>query len=132
MFSLRRLDGKIDVQMLPALSETAPAALSLARKEFLVVSEGELQLYAYPSGGLKATLGWPGPTDSGFDHVTYFDEGRALVSSLDFRLFVIDVDKMKVIDEVQNTGWPYRLAPGRFVTVRGPERNRLAVWALPR
>jgi len=137
IFWARHRKGKIDVEMFPELSDTAPRALNPWLEEFLVVSEGELQLYDYPRGPLKGRLVWPEEEEYGLaECVVYVDEDRAVVSSLDDRLFLIDVDKMRIIDPVTiateaGIGWTYRLAPGRFVTVQGPERNHLAVWNVP-
>jgi len=86
----------------PELKGTTWPTFSPSGDEFLVISEGELRRYCYPRGPLHAKM--RGLRESEDDNlgefVYYVDAGHALVASLNYRLFLVDVENMEVEDEV--------------------------------
>jgi hypothetical protein len=92
----------INVIRFPELDETTWPSFSPSGNEFLVISEGELHRYGYPRGPLRARMrGLPEAEDDNLgDFVYYVDAGHALVTSLNYRLFLVDVENMEVEDEV--------------------------------
>jgi WD40 repeat protein len=105
------LDGnEIKVNRFEPLDETGLPSFSPSGEEFLVTSECQLHCYAYPQGTLKASL--TELDDNEDDPIGYFvsyvDDGRALLTSFDGRLFLVDLSEMSVIDEVTVPN----LAPG--------------------
>jgi hypothetical protein len=98
-------DG-INVIRFPELHKTTWPSFSPNGDEFLVISEGELHRYGYPRGPLHARMqGLRESEDDNLgDFVYYADAGHALVTSLNYRLFLVDVEKMEIEDEIAILG----------------------------
>jgi hypothetical protein len=94
-------DG-IHVIRFPELNETTWPSFSPGGDEFLVISDGELRRYGYPHGPLHARMrGLRESKDDNLgDFVYYADAGHALIASLNYRLFLVDVENIQVQDEV--------------------------------
>ena len=91
----------------PDLEEGAWPSFSPAGNEFLVATgAGELQRYKFPRGPLIANLQWPfDPKDSQIgDLVSFVDASRALVASNEGRLYLVDLNKMAIEDEISIRG----------------------------
>jgi WD40 repeat protein len=97
------LEGtEISVSRFEALDEAGLPSFSPSGEEFLVTSECELHCYTYPQDLLKGRL-----TELDGDEedpigffVSYVDADHAVVTSMNGRLFLVDVAEMSVINEV--------------------------------
>jgi hypothetical protein len=113
-----RNDG-ISVSRLPELDETTWPSFSPTGDEFLVISEGELHRYGYPRGPLHAKMRGllESQGDKLGDFVYYADADYALATSLNYRLFLVDVENMEIEEEGAILGHQPRpaseLYPGR-------------------
>jgi hypothetical protein len=90
----------------PELDETTWPSFSPGGDEFLVISEGQLHRYGYPRGPLRARMRGLAESegDKLGDFVYYADADYALVTSLNYRLFLIDVESMEIADELAILG----------------------------
>jgi len=94
--------GGIHVSRFELLDETGLPSFSPNGSEFLVTSECALHRYAYPQGPLKGSLTeLDGDEDDPIGYfVSYVDAGQALLTSMEGRLFLVDVEEMEVTEEV--------------------------------
>jgi WD40 repeat protein len=140
------LDGQtIQVDRFDEQDFTSPPAFNSSGKEFLISDEGSLYRYLYPSGPLLAHLDHLAEDEYAGENICYLDDGQALVTSAEGKLFVVDVVDMQVHDEVSLVGEDHRpicyfirLAGGRFLSVHRDfsgtsdlARDRLMVWPSP-
>jgi len=110
LFWARHHGESITTEPFPELNDTAWPAFSPSRDEFLTISGNELHCYEYPKGPLVAKMTWPendGEDSIGYG-VSYLDENRALLSSTNGRLFVVNLDAMTLTDELQIQGHELR------------------------
>jgi hypothetical protein len=130
---------------------TSPPAFSPSGTEFLFTTEGQLFRYAYPNGPLLAKMNQLMEGEHIGDEVYYLDETRALLTSTEGRLFVVDVVNMNVLHELVIVGYEPRptsgsdlshfvkLADGRFLSLHrdlsaanlDQACDRLMVWPAP-
>jgi hypothetical protein len=95
------LDGEtIQVTPFDQQDFTLPPAFSRSGKEFLVISEGQLYRYEYPNGPLLAQMGQLAEDEHAGESICYLDDRHALMPSTEGKMFIVDVFKMKVVDEV--------------------------------
>jgi len=99
-------DKGVEAIRFPDLDETTWPSFNERGDEFLVVSLGEIRRYGYPSGPLHARMQvLPGSGEDRFgDFIYYTDSRRALVSSQNSRLFLVDVENMEVEHEIAIPG----------------------------
>ena len=138
LFWAHRDGAKISIERFPGLDETTWPSFNSSGGRFLVIAGSrELRLYDFPSGPLWATMPWPGydQMDNQMgDYVSFVDDGRALVTSLDERLYLVDVGKMEVAGEVSVPAALRYFAPlpgGRFVSVHmHGKRDKILTWSV--
>jgi hypothetical protein len=99
------LDGaEIKVTHFDAIDESGVPSFSPRGDEFLVTSEYELQRYTYPKGTLKGSITELGGDEDEEDPIGYFvayvNANQALLTSMNGKVFLVDVGKMSVVDEV--------------------------------
>jgi hypothetical protein len=113
----------------------SPPGFSPDGKEFLVPGEGELLRYAYPDGPLLGKMNKLPEDETIGDYVLYLDERRALLTSIEGRMFVVDVHEMEVLDEAALDGpdltFFLRMPGWRFLSVHrnwSGDHDQLMVW----
>jgi hypothetical protein len=132
------------IQVTPFVQQdfTLPPAFSPSGKEFLIFSAGQLYRYGYPNGPLLAQMDQLAGDECIGDSICYLDERHALLTSAKGRLLVVEVVKLKVLEEVSLVGEEnprpvsnvVRLADGRFLSVHrdlSGACDRLMVWLSP-
>jgi len=140
------LDGEtIQVNLFEEQDFISPPAFSQNGREFLIAADGNLYRYLYPNGPLLAQMDQLAEDEHAGENICYLDDGHALMTSTAGKMFIVDVFKMKVVDEVRIEGEDprpvshlVRLADGRFLSVHRdlngtPDlaRDRLLVWPSP-
>jgi hypothetical protein len=117
-----RNDG-ISVTRFPELDETTWPSFSPRGDEFLVISEGELHRYGYPRGPLHAKMRGrlESQGDKLGDFVYYADADYALATSLNYRLFLVDVENMEIEREVAILGHEPRPASELYPGLKGEQ-----------
>jgi hypothetical protein len=99
------LDGDtIHVSRFEHADFTFPPAFSPSGTEFLFTTEGQLFRYRYPNGPLLAEMNKLTEDEYIGDDVCYLDDTRALLTSTEGRLFVVDVVNMNVLHEAVIVG----------------------------
>lgn len=106
LFWAHREGPEIIVDRFKDLDETTPPSFSPDGKQFLVIGNQELRHYVFPHGPLIASMEWPDETgdDAIGDIVSFVDSNRALLTSNENRLFLIDLSEMAIIDEIAIRG----------------------------
>jgi len=117
----------INVTHFDVIDETGLPSFSPNGDEFLVTSECELKRYSYPEGNLKGAL--TELDDEEDDPIGYFvsyvGADQALLTSMNGRVFLVDVDEMSVIDEVvvpdvgpaESLDYVFQMSQGKVVLV---------------
>jgi hypothetical protein len=103
VYWLTQDEGKLRATIEPRLENTTPPVFSPSGDEFLAVSEdgASLKRYRYPRIEEAGTCGNPyGADDSFGTSVCYLDSTRALVSSFNSRMAIIDTVAMRVVSEL--------------------------------
>lgn len=96
-----RFDGsKLTVRHFEGLTDTAPPAFDRSGQRFLVVSGGNVRLYQYPSGPELGRIPWPLEDDPPAESVVFFGEDHAVVHSGNGRLFLVDLRKLQIVEEI--------------------------------
>ncbi len=105
----------------PCLRDTVPPAFSPGGGEFLVIGdEGVLRRYEFPSRALVGTCESPdGESDVFADHVHYLDDRRALATTFNSRVFLVDVPNMRILDEIALAGHEPRPIEYYYPRLRG-------------
>ncbi|MEG4802156.1 hypothetical protein QUB63_19845 [Microcoleus sp. ARI1-B5] len=98
-------DGiKIHAVEVACLADTSPPEFHPAGSEFLVLddTERELSRFSFPDCNLIGKCQWPWPDlDDGFDYsMCYLSDDRILISSNQGRMYLIDLDRMQISQEV--------------------------------
>lgn len=110
ILSARDSAGGIDVTLVPDLDDTTPPAFSPSGDEILLLSDDALERRRFPSFEQVGALAtWPWDADDADEdglgsHVEYISDARAVVSTSNGRLFVIDLARMEIADEAFVTG----------------------------
>lgn len=92
----------------PNLEETTPPAFDHDGGRFLVVSENDLCLHDYPGGAPPGKLEWPFDDDFPSEMISFVGEHHALMHSGNGRLFLVDLQAMKIAEEIALEGHPLR------------------------
>lgn len=103
LFWAHRDGSDIRVDRFPGIEDTRLPGSLPSGKQFLAICDGnELRRYKFPLGPLVGTMAWPfdDMENQIGDHVSCVDSGRALLDSLDYRLYLVNLRKMKIADEV--------------------------------
>ncbi|MEG4273104.1 MULTISPECIES: hypothetical protein [unclassified Microcoleus] len=98
-------DGiKIHAVEVACLADTTPPVFHPAGREFLVLdhSNRELSRFSFPDCNLLGQCEWPWPdSDDGFDcSMCYLSDDRVLINTGNGRMYLIDIDKMEISDEL--------------------------------
>lgn len=98
-------DGiKIHAVEVACLADTSPPEFHPAGSEFLVLDDcqRELSRFSFPDCNLLGQCKWPWPDlDDGFDYsMCYLSDDRILISSNEGRMYLIDLDRMQISEEV--------------------------------
>ena len=138
LFWAHRDGARISIDRFPGLDNTTWPSFTASGDRFLAIAGScELRLYDFPSGPLRATMPWPG-----YDHmrnqmgdfVFFVDDGRALVTSLDERLYLVNVEKMELAGEVSVPADLRYFAPlpgGEFLSVHNHGKlQRILRWSV--
>jgi hypothetical protein len=113
LFWARRDGSNIIVDRFPGLDRMPPP--SFRGSEFLVIcDDNELRNYEFPLGPIRGKMQWPfDDMDNQIgDLVSFVDSRRALVSSMGEQLYLVDLHKMAIVDEVCIRG--HETTPGYF------------------
>jgi hypothetical protein len=105
---VRRSGAKLIAERFPGIDRTTPPGFSPSGKRFLTIcSDTELLDYEFPMGPLRATLKWPfdDTGDQVGDQVAFVDEDRALLQSLNYLLYLVDLKEMAIVDEIELRGY---------------------------
>lgn len=98
-------DGvKIHAVEVPCPYDTTPPEFHPAGGEFLVISNGDQQIsrFSFPDCNLLGICEWPWPDseDSFGYYMCYLSDDRILVNTDEGRMYLIDLDKMEISDEL--------------------------------
>ena len=97
-------DSKQKAELFPDLIDTAPPAFDQTGRRFLVVSDGAVCLYLYPGGPELGRIGWPLEDDPPAETVTFLGNEHALAHLGNGRLFVLDLNRLTIVEEMQIVG----------------------------
>jgi hypothetical protein len=108
LFWARRNDRTIVIDRFPELDDTTWPSFGPTGKEFLVISghDAEVRRYSYPRGPISARMQWPfeAEGDQIGDFVAFVDANHALLTSSNGRLFIADLVRMVIEDEIRIHG----------------------------
>jgi|SRR5579872_2576276 len=95
-------DGReLSVQRAPGFDDSAPPSFNASGTGFLSVCGDEVRHYQYPEVSLRGAMSWPFEDDPIGMTVAFFaGENHALIDSNSGRLFLIDLHRMTIVDEV--------------------------------
>lgn len=103
---IRRRGGKFSCELENQLANTTPPVFSTDGSEFLTVNENHA-ICKYEFGTMKRS-GRPvvsNDQDNPFaESLCYFDKRHALAGTNEGRVFLVDTDRMKVVEEVELEG----------------------------
>lgn len=121
-------DGiKIHAVEVACLADTTPPVFHPAGSEFLVLddSERELSRFSFPDCNLLGQCKWPWPDlDDGFDYfMCYLSDDRILISSNQGRMYLIDLDRMQISEEVILSGHEPRPCREFYPNLQGLEKE---------
>ncbi|MGA3262069.1 MAG: hypothetical protein ABSE35_24590 [Bryobacteraceae bacterium] len=125
LFWAHRDGSRIGVDRFPGLEDTRLPSPLPAGKQFLAICDGnELRRYKFPLGPLEGTMAWPfdDMENQIGDRVSCVDSDRALLSSLTDRLYLVDLRKMEIADEVWLCGHEPRPAAEVYPKLRNSRR----------
>jgi WD40 repeat protein len=101
-------NGEIEVEAEEFLCDTTPPVFGPGGNDLLVNGNYlSVDRYSFPDIEVLGSCAWPfedNVNDCFAESITYIDNQRALVSSRDGRLFVIDLNEMSVMHEVEVAG----------------------------
>jgi hypothetical protein len=107
LFWARRDGSEIKVDPFSDLDATTPPSFNRSGDRFLAVCDAnELRQYGFPQGPLLGKMRWPFD-DMGNqigDVVLFVDPTRALLPSTADRLYLVDLTKMAIADEISIRG----------------------------
>jgi hypothetical protein len=107
LFWARRYGSEITVDRFSDLDRTTMPSFNRSGDRFLAVSDfDELRQYGFPQGPLLGTMRWPfDDMDNQIgDMVLFVDSTRALLPSTADRLYLVDLPKMAIADEISIHG----------------------------
>ncbi|MCC3407442.1 MAG: hypothetical protein JGK17_17980 [Microcoleus sp. PH2017_10_PVI_O_A] len=121
-------DGiKIHAVEVACLADTSPPEFHPAGSEFLVLddTERELSRFSFPDCNLIGKCQWPWPDlDDGFDYsMCYLSDDRILISSNQGRMYLIDLDRMLISQEVILIGHEPRPCLEFYPNLQGLEKE---------
>ncbi|HAZ46653.1 MAG TPA: hypothetical protein DDW76_13850 [Cyanobacteria bacterium UBA11369] len=102
-------DGmRIHAVEIPCPDDACPPEFHPAGGEFLVKNNYEQQIsrFSFPDCNLIGICEWPWPdADDGFGYyMCYLSDDRALINTDEGRMYIIDLDKMEIADELILSG----------------------------
>jgi WD40 repeat protein len=103
LFWAHRDGSDIGVDRFPGIEDTRLPSFLPSGKQFLAICDGnELRRYKFPRGPLVGKMAWPfdDMENQIGDRVSCVDSDRALLESLECRLYLVDLRKMEIADEV--------------------------------
>jgi len=97
-------DGKnIDVQEEPYIEDTLPPTFNDVGTEFLVADDQCVFKYSYPQKEILSVYEHPEDSYLGYD-LCYIDDNKALFSTEDSRIYLLDTNEMTIIKEIIISG----------------------------
>jgi len=123
IFWASRSGPDITVTRFPGLDATTIPSFNRPGDEFLVVADGnELRHYRFPNGPVLTTMPWPfDDMDNQIgDLVVFVDSRRALLPSTADRLYLVDLSRMSLADEISITGHEPRPISEVYPKLREP------------
>jgi hypothetical protein len=127
LFWAHRDGSDIRVDRFPGIEDTRLPGFLPSGKQFLAICDGnELRRYKFPLGPIVGTMTWPfdDMENQIGDRVCCVDSRRAILDSLDCRLYLVDLRKMEIADEVCLRGHEPRPAAEVYPKLRN--RGRLS------
>jgi hypothetical protein len=129
-------NDQIQIEPFADLDETTPPAFSPNGDEFLIVSEGTLRRYAYPSGQLLGSVQPDEDDEDGWfaEYIAYAGAERAVLTTLAERLVVVDLRDMEILGEIEDLNASLVASlPGHRVVSAESQGNlgTLTIWQLP-
>ncbi|MEG4807064.1 hypothetical protein QUA82_04450 [Microcoleus sp. F8-D3] len=102
-------DGiKIHAVEVACLADTTPPVFHPAGSEFLVLDDSnrELSRFSFPDCNLLGQCQWPWPdSDDSFDYsMCYLSDDRLLINTNEGLMYLIDLNKMEMLDELILSG----------------------------
>jgi len=138
---------RIQMKRFEELHFASRPAFSPDSREFLITDEGRVARYSYPDGPLLGEMDELAGDSAGYSDCVYFDKQHALATSAEGRLFLINAEEMKVVDDISILGFEERpMSPFQgflgllgitFLSIRGDQWEmgnnwvHLAVWSVP-
>lgn len=104
LYWARYADSKVTVEPFPKLMDTTPPAFDQAGRRFLVVSGGTVCLFQYPGGPELGRIAWPLEDDPPAEMIAFLGNQHALAHSGNGRLFLLDLNRLAIVEEMQIRG----------------------------
>ncbi|MEG3971866.1 hypothetical protein QUA00_30240 [Microcoleus sp. T2B6] len=106
----------------PCLYDTSPPQFHPAGDEFLVIDSSERQLsrFSFPECNLMGICEWPWPdSDDGFDYsMCYLSDDRVLINTNEGLMYLIDLNKMEISDQLILIGHEPRSCKELYPTLK--------------
>lgn len=125
LFWVHRDGSDVRVDRFPRIEDTRLPSFLPSGKQFLAICDGnELRRYKFPLGPLVGKMTWPfdDMENQIGDRVACVDSGRALLDSLEYGLYLVDLRKMVITDEVCLSGHEPRPAAEVYPKLRNGGR----------
>ncbi|MEG4962295.1 MULTISPECIES: hypothetical protein [unclassified Microcoleus] len=106
----------------PCLDETGPPEFHPAGGEFLVINNYDRQIsrFSFPDCNLLGICEWPWPglSDGFGSYMCYLSDDRILVNTDEGLMYLIDINKMEISDELILSGHEPRLCKELYPTLK--------------
>ncbi|MEG4865187.1 MULTISPECIES: hypothetical protein [unclassified Microcoleus] len=121
-------DGiKIHAVEVACLADTTPPVFHPVGSEFLVLDDSnrELSRFSFPDCNLLGQCQWPWPdSDDSFDYsMCYLSDDRLLINTGNGRMYLIDIEKMEISDELILSGHEPRPSQELYPTLKDVEEG---------